>query len=126
VTDPVPPPAAEPARPPARGRAIGGALTRYRVMAFVTGVWLVLATFVGIPVQIWGHHDMAVGFAWTAHGYLYLVYLVATADLGLRLRWPLWRMVLVALAGTVPFCSFIAERKVTARVHAEQADTLGR
>ena len=58
----------------------------------------------------------------TAHGYLYLVYLVVTADLGLRLRWPLVRLLLIAVAGTVPFCSFIAERKVTRLVRREQRE----
>jgi hypothetical protein len=32
------------------------------------------------------------------------------------------RLVLIAIAGTVPFCSFIAERKVTQRVRAQQRD----
>jgi integral membrane protein len=109
---------------PARGaaRPIGGALTRYRVMAVVTGIGLVILTFVGIPLQIWADNDTVVAIVGTAHGYLYLVYLAVTADLGLRLRWPLLRMLLIAIAGTVPFCSFIAERKVTARVRREQQE----
>jgi integral membrane protein len=107
---------------PARSstRPLGGALTRFRVMAIVTGTGLVILTFVGIPLQIWADNDTVVAIVGTAHGYLYLVYLAVTADLGLRLRWPLLRMLLIAIAGTVPFCSFIAERKVTARVRHEQ------
>ena len=106
---------------PPRVRPLGGALTRFRVMAIVTGTGLVILTFVGIPLQIWGDNDSVVAVVGTAHGYLYLVYLAATADLGLRLRWPLLRMLLIAVAGTVPFCSFVAERKVTRRVRQEQA-----
>jgi integral membrane protein len=103
-------------------RNLAGTLARYRVMAIVTGIGLVILTFVGIPLQIWADNDKVVAIVGTAHGYLYLVYLAATADLGLRLRWPLWRMVLIAIAGTVPFCSFIAERKVTRRIRAERAE----
>jgi integral membrane protein len=103
-------------------RNLAGTLARYRVMAVVTGIGLVILTFVGIPLQIWAGNDKVVAIVGTAHGYLYLVYLAATADLGLRLRWPLWRMVLIAIAGTVPFCSFIAERKVTRRIRAERAE----
>jgi integral membrane protein len=106
---------------PSRVRPLGGALTRFRVMAIVTGTGLVILTFVGIPLQIWGGNDTVVAVVGTAHGYLYLVYLAVTADLGLRLRWPLLRMLLIAVAGTVPFCSFIAERKVTHMVREEQA-----
>ena len=110
----------EPA-PTNRTRPIAGALTRFRVMAIVTGTGLVILTFVGIPLQIWADNDKVVAVVGTAHGYLYLIYLAVTADLGLRLRWPLVRMLLIAIAGTVPFCSFIAERKVTQRVRAESA-----
>jgi integral membrane protein len=119
---PAPSPSPTPTPTPGKGRAIGGALTRFRVMAIVTGTGLVILTFVGIPLQIWADNDTVVAVVGTAHGYLYLVYLAVTADLGLRLRWPLVRLVLIAIAGTVPFCSFIAERKVTARVRADQAD----
>jgi hypothetical protein len=39
----------------------------------------------------------------------------------MRSRWPLRYTILVLLAGTVPFLSFVAERKVTRRVRAAQA-----
>ena len=32
-------------------------------------------------------------------------------DLGIRLRWPWLKLGLVMLAGTVPFASFVAERR---------------
>jgi integral membrane protein len=50
------------------------------------------------------------------HGWLYLIYVVISVDLWYRTRLPLGRMVLVVLAGTVPFMSFVAERWVTHRV----------
>jgi hypothetical protein len=52
------------------------------------------------------------------HGYLYLVYVVVAVDLWFRARLPIGRTVLVVLAGTVPFMSFVAERWVTPRVRA--------
>ena len=55
---------------------------------------------------------------WTAHGYLYMVYLVAGFLLAMRSRWSLVKTLLVMAAGTIPLMSFVAERRVT---HAEQA-----
>ncbi len=49
----------------------------------------------------------------TIHGYLYLVYLGVAFDLTRKFRVPLGWMLLVLLAGTVPFCAFVAERKLT-------------
>jgi len=78
-------------------------------MAFVTGVLLVLLVFVAIPIQIWGHNKTPEAIIGTAHGFLFMVYLVTALDIGIRLRWPWLKLGLVMLAGTVPFCSFVAE-----------------
>jgi len=51
-----------------------------------------------------------------------MAYLLLTFDLSRRARWPFGRMIVVMLAGTIPFFSFWAERKVTnAWVPAELA-----
>jgi integral membrane protein len=97
----------------AGGARIGGALIRYRIMAIVTGTALLLLVFVAIPIQIWGHNDGPVSVIGTTHGFLFMVYLVTGLDLGIRVRWPLWRLGLVLIAGTVPFLSFVMERSVT-------------
>ena len=70
----------------------------------------------GVP-----HMEPGTGFVWVAHGYLYLVYVVVTAMLGVKLRWPLPRYVLVMLAGTIPTMSFVAEHFVTRACRAAAA-----
>ena len=60
------------------------------------------------------------------HGFLYVVYLLGTFDLARRVRWSLPQLVLVALAGTIPFLSFYAERKVTHELAALRARAIGR
>ena len=55
---------------------------------------------------------------WTAHGYLYMVYLVTAFMLAVRARWSVVKTLLVMAAGTIPLMSFVAERRVT---RAEQA-----
>jgi integral membrane protein len=104
-----------------RRRLGRGTLLRYRVMAYVTGVLLLLLVFVAIPVQIWGDDDTLVAILGTAHGYLYMLYLVTAFLLAYRLRWSLGRTLLLLLAGTVPFMSFVAERRVR-RIVARDVD----
>ena len=89
-------------------------------MAFFTGIMLLILTFVAIPLQVWGNNDVLVHIFGFIHGWGFIVYLVTVADLGLRLRWNLVRIVLVAVAGTVPFCSFIAEHQIMKRIRAAQ------
>jgi integral membrane protein len=105
---------AQPPVPADRVAAASGALTRYRIMAFVTGVVL-LAGCLALVLKALDvpHMEPWTGFIWVAHGYLYLVYVIVTAILGTKLRWPIPRYALVMLAGTVPTMSFVAEHFVT-------------
>ena len=93
-----------------------GVLIRYRVMAWVTGVLLLVLVFVAMPLKYLGDDDRLVSVVGVAHGWLYLLYLVAAFTLAYRLRWPPGRTVLLLLAGTVPFMSFVAERRVVHEV----------
>jgi integral membrane protein len=95
--------------------AYSGALLRYRVMAFTTGTVLVLGTVALLLKDVVHVHHMepGTGLVWLAHGWLYLVYVITTFSLGLKLRWSWTRMVLVMAAGTIPTMSFVAEHYVT-------------
>ena len=101
-----------------RDRGVPAALVRYRVMAYIVGVLLLVLVFVAMPVKYFGHNDVPVAIVGTAHGFLYCVYLLAAFDLALRARWRAVSTLLVLLAGTIPFLSFVAERKVTRATRA--------
>ena len=85
------------------------ALLGYRVMAFVTGVVLITACV----TWIFENGTAVNSVVWVAHGWLFIIYVVATALLGIKLRWPLARFGVVMLAGTIPTMSFVAEHFVT-------------
>ena len=90
-----------------------GALTRYRIIAWIVGVVLIALVVVGMPLKYLGDNDTVVAAVGPFHGFLFMVYLALTFDLGRRADWPLGRMLLVMLAGTIPFFSFWMERKVS-------------
>lgn len=89
-----------------------GARTRYRIIAWIVGVCLIALVVVGMPLKYLAHNDTVVAAVGPAHGFLFMIYLALTFDLSRRADWPFKRMILVMLAGTVPFLSFWAERKV--------------
>ena len=103
---------------PAEIPAIRGALTRYRVMAYVVGVLLAVLVCVGLPLKyIWGDGRVV---TWTGmpHGWLYMLLLITAYDLGRRVKWSIkWFLVIMA-AGTIPFLSFVAEHFATKNVRA--------
>jgi integral membrane protein len=100
---------------------VKGALIRYRVMAYIVGVMLLVLVFIAMPVKYIGDDPSLVETVGPIHGFLYVVYLVFTVDLAFRLKWPFGRMLLIMLAGTIPFMSFVAERWVTRNARAEAA-----
>ncbi|WP_369137599.1 DUF3817 domain-containing protein [Modestobacter versicolor] len=96
------------------------ALTRYRVMAWVVGVMLLVLVFVAVPLRYAAGVPEVSAVVSPVHGFLYIVYLVTAFDLALRAKFTAKGTLLVLLAGVVPLVSFWAERRVTARVRAGQ------
>lgn len=104
--------------------AVRGALVRYRVMAWVTGVVLAFMTVVGLPFKyLFDGQATWYSVGWVAHGWLYVLYVVTAVDLAFRLRYSVPRTLAMVLAGTIPFASFFAEHYVTKDVHARIAAT---
>lgn len=85
-------------------------------MAWVTGVLLLVLVFVAMPMKYVGDDETLVHTVGVLHGWLYMAYLVTAFLLAYHLRWPMFRTLLLLLAGTIPFASFYAERKVVAEV----------
>lgn len=105
--------------PPSRLRR---SLLRYRVMAYVTGTFLLL-----LCVEMVAKYLLRDGEPWLGdwiaiwHGWIYVVYLVTVLDLWSSLRWAFPRLVALVLAGVVPGLSFVVEHRVTAEIVASGA-----
>ena len=112
------------------------ALQFYRVMAFVTGTFLLLLCLeiitryvIGYDLELGGQfgflalvpHDQvtAVNLSTTVlviHGWLYVIYLIACFWLWSLMRWPFLRLIVLALGGIIPVLSFILEGIYSRRV----------
>jgi integral membrane protein len=92
-------------------RGIRPSFLRYRVLAFTVGTLLAILVFVGVPLQIWGHTTVVVAVVGTTHGFLYLVYLLASFELMVRARFSLWRLIAMIAAGLVPGLAFLVEHR---------------
>ncbi|MEU4891606.1 DUF3817 domain-containing protein [Streptomyces sp. NPDC044780] len=91
-------------------------LTRYRVMAYVTAVMLlVLCTCMVFKYGF----DTGEGLTLVVsqiHGVLYIIYLVFAFDLGSKAKWPFGKLLWVLIAGTIPTAAFFVERQVVREV----------
>jgi integral membrane protein len=86
------------------------AALRYRVMAYITGVLIIVVCFAGIPLQIVAHNTFIVNDIGTVHGFLYIIYVIFAYLLAQKLKLKMGPTILLLLAGTVPVMTFFVER----------------
>src|SRR5690625_6224681 len=109
-------PASEGPQPtPAALASTRSALTRYRVMAYITGVMLLVLTVEMVLkylVQVNGFGEEVIG-NWVAfvHGWIYVVYLWTVYDVWSRARWSWGRLWIMVFGGVVPVLSFVVEKR---------------
>ena len=90
-------------------------MNRFRFMAIICGVNLLLLIFGYMPAKhIWNLVDT---YKWlvfipVAHGYFYIVYILTALQIGVQKKMNLLTILLLVAAGTIPFASFVAERKI--------------
>lgn len=106
---------------------LSGALTRYRVMATIVGVLLIVLILVGVPLKYLledGSGGQELG-AWittnlgVAHGWLYMIFLITAFLLSRKAGWEIGFTVVTLLCGTIPVLSFWAEHRATVRTRRE-------
>lgn len=89
-------------------KKISSALLRYRVLAYATGIWLLVLVGEMFAKYVLKVENVP---SWIAivHGWVYAIYLVLTFDLSIKVRWPVSRTIWTLIAGTIPFLSFYVE-----------------
>ena len=97
--------------------SIRKALTGYRVLAWATGLWLIARCYE--MVMKYGFNDDSLGWIAVVHGWVYFVYLLFTANLAVKVRWPIAKTVGVLLAGTIPLVGIIVEHFQTQTIREQ-------
>lgn len=84
---------------------------RFRFMAWLTGTMFLILVFVAMPLHYFWDRPLLSAIIGPIHGFLYMGYVVVAFDLTRRVHWPLPRTIFYLLAGTIPFASFVAEKR---------------
>ncbi|HJR39488.1 MAG TPA: DUF3817 domain-containing protein [Nocardioidaceae bacterium] len=105
------------------------ALTPYRIMAAIVGVLLIILCLIGLPLHYLSPDgsraeeigDTISATLGVAHGWLYMIFLIAAFVLSRKAGWDLKFTIVTLLLGTVPILSFWAERRATRQVQDQLA-----
>lgn len=90
-------------------------LARFRIMAILAGVMSLLLWFVDLPVAyLLNNEEWKSKVEWIpfVHGWIYAVYVLTALQFSVKVKWPLSRVLLLILAGTLPIASLVAERRI--------------
>ena len=94
---------------------IRSALMWYRILAWMTGVWLIALCYELIVKYIVKVENPPEWIS-LVHGWVYFVYLLFTANLAVKVRWPIAKTVGILLAGTIPLLGIIVEQVQTREI----------
>ena len=103
---------------PTTVESIRKALLAYRVMAWTTGVWLIALCY-EIYVRYVLKVDDPPKWIGVVHGWVYVIYVIATANLAVKVRWPIAKTIGVLLAGTIPLVGIIVEHFQTRNIKTQ-------
>ncbi|MFC9428705.1 MULTISPECIES: DUF3817 domain-containing protein [unclassified Streptomyces] len=95
-------------------------LSRYRVMAYVTAVWLLVFT-VAIILK-YGFDTGNTMVISQIHGVLFIIYVIFAFDLGSKAKWSFGKLLWVLAAGCIPVASFFVEPKITREIQSQLTD----
>jgi integral membrane protein len=100
-----------------------------RALALTVGVLLAFCSLVALPLkylaldgsslQTFGENA---SIMWAVHGWVFMVYVVASFMLARRAGWTIPFTLLVLVAGLVPLLIFWVEHRVTAKLRSEQPE----
>jgi integral membrane protein len=112
------PEAADPAPATSQRETVRKALLGYRVLAWTTGIWLIALCYEMVLKYIVKVDDPP-SWIGIVHGWVYFVYLLFTANLATKVRWPIPKTIGVLLAGTIPLLGIIVEHFQTRNIKAQ-------
>ena len=103
----------------------------YRVLAIVVGLLLAFCSLVAFPAKYFATEGSSLqefgesaSIMWLFHGWIFMVYVVVAFLLARHFGGSPAFTILTLVAGLVPLLIFWVERRVVARVRAEQDDPL--
>ncbi len=88
--------------------------TYLRWIGLLEGTSYLLLLFVAMPLKYLFAKPFAVQVLGSAHGGLFVVYVLAAMLASRQLRWPLRRLATVLVAAVLPFGPFVIDRSLSA------------
>src|SRR5687767_11938484 len=87
-------------------------LDRFRQVAFLEGLSLLLLLFLAMPLKYLADSPSMVKYVGWAHGFLFLLYMILLLMVWIQYKWPFAKVFIAFLASLLPFGTFLFERRL--------------
>lgn len=85
---------------------------RLRVIAFIEGLSFLLLLGVAMPLKYFADLPAAVQIAGWLHGALFILYLLAVAEVTVKHHWSLMQIAVALIASLIPFGTFLLDARL--------------
>ena len=88
------------------------ALSRLRVIGNIEGISYLLLLGVAMPLKYLGNMPMAVKIAGSIHGFLFVSFIVALANVWKTEKWSVTKLAFAFIMSLVPFGTFYLDKQI--------------
>jgi integral membrane protein len=88
------------------------ALGQLRIVALLEGASFLILLFIAMPLKYLAGLPLAVRIVGSAHGLLFLVFMVALYRAHRERGWTVWRSAIAFVSSIVPFGTFVFDRSL--------------
>ena len=86
--------------------------THFKWIGYTEGMSFLLLLFIAMPLKYMAGMPLAVSIVGSAHGFLFVAYVLAAMYMAWRFRWGFKVLTLAVMASVIPFGPFILEKRV--------------
>lgn len=87
------------------------AIGRLRLTGITEGISFLVLLFIAMPLKYLADLPDAVKYTGWIHGLLFILYMLALANVKFTLQWPVKKAAIAFLASLIPFGTFILDRE---------------
>lgn len=99
------------------------AIGRFRVLAFLEGISLIILVFVCVPLKYYFDNPSGVKIIGPIHGLLFVLFVIDAMRQSVERDWKFFKTTAwVLLASFIPFGTFMLDAKVLKALHLEEIE----
>lgn len=87
-------------------------LSRFRIIGIAEGISFLILLAIAMPLKYYAGLPLAVKYTGWVHGLLFILYVIALAQVSISKKWPLLKIIIAFGASLIPFGTIILDSRL--------------